>query len=297
MEKLENIFQVFSRRKLLGDFLRTFKSECKLANELGQSVVLMVFGHGDPETYGIAIGGTSTPMNAPRLHINHIATALRGLDIYLNSFVDKVSAYHVFLAQADQWEQEWRKRSGLPLAKFKERWEALPLLTPQPGIPRMPVKTGGLGSPRESMGDEGKGNYGLHKKFNKLQARKILADLAYGYLNSFSPLDTYGHDRQYNTNARALLIGKCLTTKALESLSGSLTYRLESAKLASQYKTILGIDFGECDNINVEEWRVEKERLAVLEDRVAEEELSLYNDYFDKICDSHQFDWTTPEQG
>ncbi len=80
IEKDGNI-RVFKPADLLQDFLRTFQDECKIADQLQQPVVLMVFGHGDQNTYGIAIGGRGDPANAPRLQIHHIVASLRGLNV------------------------------------------------------------------------------------------------------------------------------------------------------------------------------------------------------------------------
>ncbi|KAG4413865.1 hypothetical protein IFR04_013009 [Cadophora malorum] len=51
---------------LLERFLGTTKSEVEIARRLGQNVLILIFGHGDEDTYGIAIGG-DTQINAPRL--------------------------------------------------------------------------------------------------------------------------------------------------------------------------------------------------------------------------------------
>ena len=75
--------RVFDVADLLQDFLRTFQDECKIAAQLSQPILLIIFGHGDPVTYGIAIGGRESPINAPRLHTNHIVASLRGLDVAL----------------------------------------------------------------------------------------------------------------------------------------------------------------------------------------------------------------------
>ena len=75
--------RVFSRAELLEDFLRTFQEECRLAASLGQPLLLMIFGHGDPQTYGVAIGGGGAPRDAPRLKISQIAACLRSLDVSL----------------------------------------------------------------------------------------------------------------------------------------------------------------------------------------------------------------------
>ena len=82
MENDKNM-RVFTRADLLEDFLRTFQEECRLAARLGQPILLMIFGHGDHSTYGVAIGGAGAPTRAPRLKISQIAACLRGLDVRL----------------------------------------------------------------------------------------------------------------------------------------------------------------------------------------------------------------------
>ena len=59
--------RVFKRSELLEDFVRTFREECEQAAKNEQPVLLMVFGHGELGTYGIAVGGTGQPADAPRL--------------------------------------------------------------------------------------------------------------------------------------------------------------------------------------------------------------------------------------
>lgn len=63
--------RVFDAADLLQDFLRTLQNTCRTAAKLNQPVLLMTFGHGDPITYGVAIGGRGSRINASRLHINH----------------------------------------------------------------------------------------------------------------------------------------------------------------------------------------------------------------------------------
>lgn len=51
--------RVFHAAELLQDFLRTFQNESRTATKLSQPVLLiMIFGHGDPVAYGVAIGRT-----------------------------------------------------------------------------------------------------------------------------------------------------------------------------------------------------------------------------------------------
>ena len=85
LDQIENDpnLRVFKRADLLEDFIRTLKDECRVAAGLNQPLLLMIFGHGDPKTYGIAIGGSGPPRKAPRLRTAQIAACLRGLDISL----------------------------------------------------------------------------------------------------------------------------------------------------------------------------------------------------------------------
>lgn len=79
----DNNIQVFKRADLLQDFLRTFAVEVQIAVELCQPILLIVFGHGDCNTYGVAVGGSGAPQNAPRLRTHQIAACLSDLDIAL----------------------------------------------------------------------------------------------------------------------------------------------------------------------------------------------------------------------
>ncbi|KAI9784474.1 MAG: hypothetical protein M1839_002130 [Geoglossum umbratile] len=62
---------------LLERFIKTVEGECKEAENAGQDVLLLVFGHGDSETYGVTIGSASNiefrEMTAPRLQISRWA--------------------------------------------------------------------------------------------------------------------------------------------------------------------------------------------------------------------------------
>ena len=78
--KADNNIRVSKRAELLEDFIRTFRSECKIAVEKRQSILLVVFGHGDVKTHGIGIGGDK-PNKVPRLLISHIVAAIKNLDL------------------------------------------------------------------------------------------------------------------------------------------------------------------------------------------------------------------------
>ena len=349
--------RVFQRAQLLEDFLRTFKDECAIAAALHQPVLLMVFGHGDPRTYGVAIGGAGIPQEAPRLRIRQILACLRGINesltmlltscysggwvlqpelnisaltaagpetvseswkpsisgrlhgsIYasavrlaftkmedekatqihpnpsgvdfnderlsstyaeLTNVIHKTLLYDVdrlgdrhniqFAAQDDEWEFEWRKRSGIPLATFQSRWNQLPALAAQEGHIRAPGQIGGLSmgalSLSESEVTDIQGPHGLHRKLNKDQSISAIKDMATGYLNSFPGANNAADNNICHSSARSLLAGKKIRTWELEALQGALKYRIDTAKLASEYKDLLGLAFTDCETFNVESWQ------------------------------------------
>ena len=74
---------VASPGDLLQEFITYFKAECKTASEKEQPILLMIFGHGDRKTHGIAIGGLGDPTLAPRLRLEHLKTLMRGSNISL----------------------------------------------------------------------------------------------------------------------------------------------------------------------------------------------------------------------
>ena len=61
-------------------FLKTVEDECKAALKADQTVLLLVFGHGDANSYGVTIGSNSNTefnkMLAPCLRINHLKAAV-----------------------------------------------------------------------------------------------------------------------------------------------------------------------------------------------------------------------------
>ena len=347
--------RVFKRAELLEDFLRTFQEECRLAASLGQPLLLMIFGLGDPKTYGVAIGGAGAPPLAPRLKISQIAACLRGLDVSLTllltscysggwvlqpelnisaftaagplkrsrawdtslggrshgsfyatavreAFIrmedEKATQIHPhrpsesldveassatyaeltkvihstllyeidpefapdddvhFLAQDDKWEMEWRKRSGVPLAKFQAQWDKLPRLAPQSTAALFQKKTGGIAGLSLSTAEveDRRRTYGLHRKFSQPQASQIVKDMSFGYLTSFPPPSNTGPDGRVHRLASRLLEDEEMAPQEIDELRGYLTYRLESMKAASEYKNIMGMDFVDCHEFDFESW-------------------------------------------
>ncbi|KAI9759328.1 MAG: hypothetical protein M1840_003376 [Geoglossum simile] len=72
--------RVVEPKILLEHFIKTVEGECKEVKKAGQDILLLVFGHGDNETYGITIRSISNTefreMTAPRLQISRLRVAV-----------------------------------------------------------------------------------------------------------------------------------------------------------------------------------------------------------------------------
>lgn len=75
LEKCGNI-RIINSMQLLERFLSTLKDEIKNAAEHNQPVLVLVFGHGDSDDHGVAIGG-DFQRNAPRLVMGEFEKCLR----------------------------------------------------------------------------------------------------------------------------------------------------------------------------------------------------------------------------
>jgi hypothetical protein len=64
--------RVVSRKDLLERFLSTLREQSLLAKNENQHLVILVFGHGDSETFGVALGG-----DEPNLKIEDVQSALQ----------------------------------------------------------------------------------------------------------------------------------------------------------------------------------------------------------------------------
>lgn len=387
--------RVFTRTDLLEDFMRTFKAECNMAAALNHPVLLMIFGHRDPKTYGVSIGGAGDPLDAPRLRTKHIVACLRGVTVPLTMLMtscfsggwvlqpdlnisaltagisteesyswlstlggrhcgsvyatavrrafmklederatqihpcpsdedieDRLSAIYAeltntihsillydldrhgedpriqFTAQDDDWEMEWRKRSGIPLARFEKQWTKLPVVS-APKSDRSPKsgRTGGLGlGPRsQSEGEDNvaAGPYGMHQKLNADQSKQAIKSMAHGYLNSFPGADNMSSNILLHGDARRILQGTELNAWHLGRLQAGLRYRVASMKLATEYKDIAGLDFIDCEAFDRQSWQ---ETLASeIEDRRAPS--YKYDKFINLFDDADLFDPPVGQEG
>lgn len=351
----ENNIRVFPRGDLLQDFLRTFEGECRIAAQNHQPVLLLVFGHGDEFTHGIAIGGTADPQDAPRLTIAQIQRILRGLDVsvtllttacysggwvyqpelnisaatasgprnetlswkmsvggrFHGSFwatavtqalikfeeerltqlhplptasidpdvvrtsstfaklaeviydtlateVDRSDINHHirFAAQDDAWESEWRQRSGVPLATFRQRWLSLRPYPPQQlSAPTQSRTAGGQSrAPPASQVDVTEGEYGCKKGISKRQARSIVRDLCVTYLNSFPGMPNRSSNTAVQALAHGLINGEDISQWNIEELQLTLLHRMNLMKWATGFKNFLGLDFPDCHRFDFDAW-------------------------------------------
>ncbi|KAL8960801.1 MAG: hypothetical protein Q9193_002553 [Seirophora villosa] len=351
----ENNLRVFSRRDLLQDFLRTFESECRIAAQNHQPVLLLVFGHGDEFTHGIAIGGSGDPKDAPRLTIAQMKRVLRGLDVsvtllttacysggwvyqpelnisaatasgpknetlswmtsvggrFHGSFwatavtqalikfederliqshplpiesidpevvrssrtfaklaeviydtlvteVDRSATQHHirFAAQDDAWESEWRQRSGVPLAIFRQRWQSLRPYPPQQSS--VPTRSRAAGNQSRAQAasqvDVIEGKYGCKKGISRHQAKLIVRDLCSTYLSSFPGMPNRASNTTVQTLANGLIKGEDMSQGMIKHLHLTLLHRMNLMRSATAFKNFLGLDFPDCNQFDVDEW-------------------------------------------
>ena len=71
-----NNIRVIPSKILPERFLATLRDECKNARELDYPVLVLIFGHGDEGTHGVAIGGESSVAAAPRLTIHKFHSSI-----------------------------------------------------------------------------------------------------------------------------------------------------------------------------------------------------------------------------
>ncbi|KAL8853893.1 MAG: hypothetical protein Q9221_001364 [Calogaya cf. arnoldii] len=376
------------RGDLLERFLATFKDECKAAEQLQQPVLLLLFGHGDPNTYGIAIGGDKEPKRAPRLYARHIVGALRGINVELSLIMTScysggwllqpglnISALTVvgsnrqssswkfslggrahgssyttavreafirmedesatqfnpyrqghtigsgpdstsyaeltkviyktllndidingreykisFAAQDDQWELEWRKRSGIPLGQFQSRWDALPRLPPQEGT--------GTTSFAGSSKNPSYGSLGFHNKFSTDQAKMALKDLARGYLNSHPTDPTVPKAKDSYAMCQQLLHDRPIYRGQMNSLRAALTYRMNGITTATRYKDICALTFPDCHEFDPAAWRVRTQAGMGPKARTTFSPLEkVFDECSDMIRSSNIFDPPTDDEG
>ena len=146
-----------------------------------------------------------------------------------------------FSAEDDLFGQEWRQRSGFPLAGYKARFEMLRSVAPVP----VSIVTA-HGSVRMSPTLEVTIPEGIQR----------VRSMATVYFNSFPGRDEISGNQQCHTYCRRVLKGESMTADALEHLACMLQYRLEDViGRATKYKEYLGLSFSSCSDIDIEAFK------------------------------------------
>ncbi|KAK2759918.1 hypothetical protein FQN54_002653 [Arachnomyces sp. PD_36] len=151
-----------------------------------------------------------------------------------------------FSAQDDNWETEYRRRSGLPLLSYQTRWESLRLLRPGGG------KTSNPGDPDESVVDR---SASIERGGFKRRAVRYLGQI---YLNSFPGLDEAGTNGALHRTLRSLI--KDYNTKELEPEHTDMRleqvlYRLDAMHEADRMRRHLNLEFPSIFAFDEHEWR------------------------------------------
>ena len=359
-----NNFRILKREELLQDFLHIFRSECKLARELNQSVLLLVFSHGQPD-HGIVLGN---PEGKPvqRLMPSHVEIIVRetkaqvtlmttscfsGGWVYrpqLNSTILTAAApkresfsipetiggrshgslwasavldalmtqeaknaqqataahpertkpvklestsyaslaqniyatlstqaYNIpeghqirFAAQEDNWASQWNTRTGIPLGAYAAKWQALPKVSKNARSVQnsMLCKTGGRVTAQ---------------KFLEVRTEcQAWLDAIPGPLNAASNVSA-------SSRVKRFLRGEEMTAAEIMMLHKWMLYRLDLMSLATSYKTMVGLEYRDCNGFDCQAWGEQ----ACLQRR------ELMNRYLDRVLDARIFPRPTSLQG
>lgn len=160
-----------------------------------------------------------------------------------------------FAAQDDEWEKEWRDRSGIPLGTYQAQWDKLPRKPPQSNVSQSSGQTAG------QTGGHGRGHGGDHGFRNFLtrqQGDTLLADMCYRYLNSCPPVPRTASAILPYRAAEHYLRGTGPFTYSKAKVQAILSYRLEATDLATTLKDLTltqdGQTFPACHDFKYEVW-------------------------------------------
>jgi hypothetical protein len=155
--------------------------------------------------------------------------------------IDPLAGYQnmQFSAQDDSWEIEYRRRSGLPLVAFRNRWESLRLL------PR--------GTTSEAV------QFGSLQRDPEGTLKEILTcDLARTYLSSLPGWDEKSPNVAFHAQLRDFLEWKreerALGKDLIDILYDQLTYRLDSMREADRLREQMGLIFADISTFNTDVW-------------------------------------------
>lgn len=206
-----------------------------------------------------------------------------------------------FAAQDDEWAQEWRQRSGIPLGAFQAQWDKLPRKPAQTIVAQRPVKTGGTlnqeaNLPREEESD--KLGHGFGKALTSRQAQSILADKCFQYLSSFPGIPQTGPDISPFNAATSFLESGHASTMTKAELQAMLEYRLGAMKLATTLKEVAlpeSREFPACHLFDYDSWIDNLSSGGKTPANATRRKV--YHNCFERVYDAKLFGRPTPEQG
>lgn len=149
----------------------------------------------------------------------------------------------MFSAQDDEWEMMYSKRTGIPLARFHEKWLMLKA----------------AGSPQDPPG----GGYRFDpggRVFSYDEVLSTLKKAAHQYFDSKPGSHDTANDTALHGPLRGILDGSGVSKNINElgHLKSQVDYRLNQIMgTATLYKDFLGIDFPGCHEVDVDDFKVD----------------------------------------
>lgn len=153
-----------------------------------------------------------------------------------------------FSAQGNNWEIEYRRRSGLHLLSYQSRWESLRLL-PVGGV------GDGISVGTTNTNVENSLSY-MHSRRGGLKKR-VLRHLGRVYLDSFPGLDEAGPNGSLHRVLRKFLSTDKLDSWQIDKRSDQLLYRLDVMREADKMRRHMNLKFPSIFETDVEKWRTE----------------------------------------
>jgi hypothetical protein len=325
--------RVVPREDLLERFISTLREQAQLAAEADEHLLILIFGHGDPKSCGVLVGGKGSREKAPILNVNNVERLLpknasvtlvmtscysggwlvhpditnrRGelvnttgiaaagpeeesrswplsrsigracgsiaATAILQSLIDIEEAtpeeeevqehptyielaYSIFetlkkldhfgedqqihfASQDDEWEMEYRRRLGLPLASYKDRWESLR---------QIPA------SGNQDLGD------GPISGTGTLRKRRRVEFLARVYFASYPGSDQWAANVALHHRLRQTLGNTDkFDADGIDTLYNSITYRLSAMRDADEVRRNMGLQFSSIFEFSVDKWKLDE---------------------------------------
>ncbi len=168
--------------------------------------------------------------------------------------VNRFDANHdiKFSAQSKKWETPWDIRSGIPLSDYHEKWSMLQSLPP---CEDDPTNRNPAASQESRITTQNESDTRLERCRTKRSSLEALSQQARSYLNSHSDSSNISDYHFLHYQINKLLNDEHLDDEQLNNLQSILQYRLNMTYLTTQCKNVLGLDFVNCENFDLELWK------------------------------------------